>query len=104
MFAVIKTGGKQYRVVANELLRVEKLQVESGNEVVFSEVLAIGEGENVQIGAPLVAGAKVVAEVVEQTRARKVIAFKKRRRQNSKRTRGHRQHITVVRIRELIAG
>ncbi|WP_370931327.1 50S ribosomal protein L21 [Bartonella sp. DGB1] len=104
MFAVIKTGGKQYKVAVNDVLRVEKLHVESGNEVTFSEVLAIGSGENINIGAPFVSGAKVIAELVEQTRAKKVIAFKKRRRQNSKRTRGHRQHLTVVRIRELVVG
>ena len=90
MFAVIKTGGKQYRVAANDVLTVEKLEGEAGASVEFTEVLMVGEGEATTIGAPFVEGAMVVAEVVEHGRARKVIAFKKRRRQNSKRMRGHR--------------
>ena len=91
MFAVIKTGGKQYRVSANDVLTIEKLEAEAGATIEFNEVLVVGEGETATIGAPFVAGAKVTAEVVEQTRGKKVIAFKKRRRQNSKRSRGHRQ-------------
>lgn len=101
MFAVIKTGGKQYRVAAGALLKVERLTAEKGAKVEFKEILMIGEGETAKIGAPFVEGAVVTAEVVEQTRAPKVIAFKKRRRQNSKRTRGHRQELTVVRIAEI---
>jgi large subunit ribosomal protein L21 len=104
MFAVIKTGGKQYRVVANDLLKVEKVIGEAGDIVHFSEVLMIGEGASAAIGAPTVAGALVTAQVVEQGRAKKVIAFKKRRRQNSKRTRGHRQHLTTVQIVEILTG
>ena len=102
MFAVIKTGGKQYRVVANDLLKVEKVIGEAGDIVHFTEVLMVGEGASAAIGAPTVAGAVVTAEVVEQGRAKKVIAFKKRRRQNSKRTRGHRQHLTSIRIVEIL--
>ena len=103
MFAVIKTGGKQYRVAANDVLTIEKLEAEAGATIEFNEVLVVGEGESATIGAPFVAGAKVTAEVVEQTRGKKVIAFKKRRRQNSKRSRGHRQHHTVVRITDIVA-
>ena len=104
MFAVIKTGGKQYRVNAEDTLRIEKLDAEAGATVEFSDVLVVGEGADAKIGAPFVKGALVKAEVVEQTRARKVIAFKKRRRQNSKRSRGHRQHHTVVKITDIVAG
>jgi large subunit ribosomal protein L21 len=102
MFAVIKTGGKQYRVAANDVLKVNLLVANAGDMVQFSEVLMVGEGATASIGAPTVAGAMVTAEVVEQGRAKKVIAFKKRRRQNSKRTRGHRQHLTTVRIAEIL--
>ncbi|WP_422371780.1 50S ribosomal protein L21 [Hoeflea sp.] len=104
MFAVIKTGGKQYRVAANDVLTIEKLEGEAGDTVEFGEVLMVGEGAGATVGAPFVDGAMVVAEVVEQGRARKVIAFKKRRRQNSKRIRGHRQHQTVVKITDILTG
>ncbi|MBA8900053.1 50S ribosomal protein L21 [Phyllobacterium sp. P30BS-XVII] len=102
MFAVIKTGGKQYRVAANDLLKVEKVAGNAGDIVQFAEVLMVGVGADATIGAPTVGGALVTAEVVEQGRARKVIAFKKRRRQNSKRTRGHRQELTTIRIAEIL--
>lgn len=104
MFAVIKTGGKQYRVAANDLLKVEKLAVSAGDTVEFAEVLMVGDGDKAEVGKPFVSGALVTAEVVEQTRGPKVISFKKRRRQNSKRTKGHRQHLTVVRISEILTG
>jgi large subunit ribosomal protein L21 len=104
MFAVIKTGGKQYRVAANDVLTVEKVAGEAGDIIEFAEVLMVGEGAGATIGAPFIEGAMVTAEVVEHGRARKVIAFKKRRRQNSKRARGHRQHNTVVRIAEILTG
>ncbi len=104
MFAVFKTGGKQYRVVADDLLKVGKLAGEPGEIVEFNEVLMVGEGAKAEIGAPTVEGALVTAEVVEQGRARKVIAFKKRRRQNSRRTIGHRQHFTTLRISEILTG
>ncbi len=104
MFAVIKTGGKQYRVAADDLLKVEKVSGNAGDMIEFAEVLAVGEGENATIGAPFVEGALVTAEVVVQGRAKTVIAFKKRRRQNSRRTRGHRQMLTTVRISEILTG
>lgn len=103
MFAVIKTGGKQYRVAADDVLTIEKLDVAAGEVIEFNEVLVIGEGADAKIGAPFVAGAVVKAEVVEHNRGAKVLSFKKRRRQNSKRIRGHRQHHTVVRITAISA-
>ncbi|MEM9278887.1 MAG: 50S ribosomal protein L21 [Pseudomonadota bacterium] len=102
MFAVIKTGGKQYRVVPDDVLKIEKLAGEAGDFVELSDVLMVGEGGNITAGAPLVDGACVSAEIVEQGRTRKIIAFKKRRRQNSRRTIGHRQHLTTVRIAEIL--
>lgn len=104
MFAVIKTGGKQYRVAANDLLKIEKLEAKVGDIVEIGNVLAHGEGENVTFGAPFVDGAMVTAEVVEQGKNRTVIAFKKRRRQNSRRKIGHRQLLTTVRIAEILLG
>ncbi|WDZ76365.1 50S ribosomal protein L21 [Ensifer adhaerens] len=103
MFAVIKTGGKQYRVAANDVLTIEKLEGVAGDKIEFTEILMVGVGADATIGAPFVEGAVVSAEVVEQGRAKKVIAFKKRRRQNSKRSRGHRQHQTTVRILDIAA-
>ena len=100
MFAVIKTGGKQYRVVPNDKFTIERLPGAAGDLVTFNEVLMVGS----TIGAPFVQGAAVTAEIVEQTRGKKVISFKKRRRQNSKRSRGHRQHHTVVKITDIVAG
>ena len=104
MFAVIKTGGKQYRVAANDVLKIEKVAGEVGDIVEIGFVLAHGEGDNVTIGAPFVDGAVVAAEVLEQGRAKTVIAFKKRRRQNSRRKRGHRQLLTTVKITEILTG
>ncbi|WP_407049479.1 50S ribosomal protein L21 [Methyloraptor flagellatus] len=103
MFAVIKTGGKQYRVAAQQVITIEKLEAEAGQTVSFDEVLMVGEGADVKVGAPTLAGAVVSAEVVEQTRAKKVIIFKKRRRKNSRRKEGHRQDLTKVRITEIRA-
>ena len=102
MFAVIKTGGKQYRGAANDLIKVEKLVGNAGDIIEFAEVLVVGEGDTADFGAPFVAGAVVTAEVVEHGRNRTVIAFKKRRRQNSRRRIGHRQHLTTVRIAEIL--
>ncbi len=104
MFAVIKTGGKQYRVAANDLLKIEKVEASVGDIVEIGHVLAHGEGENVTFGAPFVDGAVVTAEVIEQGKNRTVIAFKKRRRQNSRRKIGHRQLLTTVRISEILLG
>jgi large subunit ribosomal protein L21 len=101
MFAVIKTGGKQYRVAAEDMLRVEKIPGEPGEIVQFGDVLVVG-GDSVTLGAPTVNGASVAAEVIEQGRGAKVIAFKKRRRKNSRRKRGHRQEFTLVRITEIL--
>ena len=98
MFAVIKTGGKQYRVAANDVIAVAKLDAEAGAAVTFDQVLTLSHAGGIEVGAPGVAGASVAATVVEQTRGPKVIAFKKRRRQNSRRKRGHRQDLTLVRI------
>ncbi|MEN3951873.1 50S ribosomal protein L21 [Iodidimonas sp. SYSU 1G8] len=98
MFAVIKTGGKQYRVAAGDVIKVEKLEAEAGAVLTLGDVLALGDGDNVTLGAPLVDGASVTAEVLEQTRAKKIIVFKKKRRQNYRRKNGHRQHQTVLRI------
>ena len=105
MFAVIKTGGKQYRVAADDVLQIEKVAGEVGDIVTLESVLAFGQGDDVTVGAPFVEGATVAVEVVAQGKAKTVIAFKKRRRQNSRRKRGHRQLLTTVRISEiLVAG
>jgi large subunit ribosomal protein L21 len=101
MFAVFKTGGKQYRVAADDVLEVDKIKGEPGDIVEFGEVLVVG-GEAVTLGAPTVAGATVAAKVLEQGRGSKVIAFKKRRRKNSRRKRGHRQEFTLLRITEIL--
>lgn len=94
-FAIFQTGGKQYRVAVGDVVKVEKLNADG--KVEFDQVLMVGD----KVGTPLVDGAKVVAEVLEQKRADKVLVFKKKRRQNYRRTRGHRQHITVVKITEI---
>ena len=101
MFAVIRTGGKQYRVAAEDVIKVDKVVGQPGEIVEFGEVLVVG-GDNVQLGAPTVSGATVAAEVLEQGRGAKVIAFKKRRRKNSRRKRGHRQEFTLIRITEIL--
>jgi large subunit ribosomal protein L21 len=101
MFAVIRTGGKQYRVAKDDVIAVEKLASEPGAVVEFDEVLMIGDGAEVATGAPLLAGAAVSATVVEQRRAAKIIVFKKKRRQNYRRKKGHRQYQTVLRITEI---
>jgi large subunit ribosomal protein L21 len=98
MFAVLKTGGKQYKVQAGDVLRVEKLAASAGDKIQLNDILMVG-GETVTIGAPLVAGAAVQAEVIDQIKADKVISFHKRRRKHSsQRTRGHRQQLTLVRV------
>ena len=104
MFAVIKTGGKQYRVAANDVITVATLEGEAGASVTFGDVLLFTDGEATQVGTPLLSGVGVTGEIVQHGRTRKVIAFKKRRRQNSRRRRGHRQDFTVVRITEISAG
>ena len=104
MFAVIKTGGKQYRVAAQDVLTIEKLVADAGDVIAFDQVLMVGDAAGTAIGTPTVAGAIVAAEVVEQTRGDKVITFKKRRRKNSRRKEGHRQDLTVVKITEILTG
>jgi large subunit ribosomal protein L21 len=104
MFAVIKTGGKQYKVAAEDKITVMTLPGEAGDRIVFDEVLALFDGATNQLGAPRVAGASVVGEIVEQARGPKVYAFKKRRRKNSKRKRGHRQDLTIVRVTDILTG
>ena len=101
MFAVFKTGGKQYRVAAEDVLKIDKVKGEPGEIVEFGEVLVVG-GEAVTLGAPTIAGAMVAAEVIEQARGPKIIAFKKRRRKNSRRKIGHRQEFTLLRITEIL--
>src|ERR1700722_10070379 len=98
MFAVIRTGGKQYRVTPDAVLKVEKREADPGATVTFTDVLAVGAAGGVTLGAPTVAGASVTATVIAQDRLDKVIIFKKRRRQNSRRKNGHRQHVTVLRV------
>jgi large subunit ribosomal protein L21 len=101
-YAVIRTGGKQYRVAAGDLLRVERLPGDVGAAVEFNEVLLTGGDDVVRVGQPLVEGALVRAEIVSQTRARKILIFKKKRRKNYRRRRGHRQSITTVRVTEIV--
>ena len=103
MFAVLKTGGKQYKVQSGDVLRVEKLAADAGEKVQFNEILMVG-GDSPVVGAPLVAGAAVQADVIDQIKGDKVINFVKRRRKHSsKRTKGHRQQLTLLRITEILA-
>jgi large subunit ribosomal protein L21 len=98
MFAVIRTGGKQYRVTPNAVLKVEKLHAEPDATITFNDVLAVGDADGLTLGGPVVTGASVTATVLAQDRLDKIIVFKKRRRKNSRRKRGHRQHVTVLRV------
>jgi len=102
MFAVIKTGGKQYKVAKDDVITIERLPGEAGGSVSFEEVLMLG-GDDTKVGAPLVDGASVSGEIVEQTRGEKIIVFKKQRRQNYRRKKGHRQELTVVKITDILA-
>jgi large subunit ribosomal protein L21 len=104
MFAVIKAGGKQYRVAAEDVIRIDRVEAEPGKIIEFGEVLLLGGGDAPQIGAPTVAGAMVAGEVLQHTRGDKVIAFKKRRRKNSRRKRGFRHEFSVIRITEILTG
>ncbi len=103
MFAVIKTGGKQYRVAADQEIVIEKLEGDAGDTLVFGEVLMIGDGDKVDMGAPLISGAQVVGEVVEQRRSAKVITYKKKPRNTYRRKLGHRQQVTVIKITDILA-
>jgi len=104
MFAVIKTGGKQYKVAADDVIQIEKLGQDADSQVVFDNVLMVGNDADVTVGAPLVEGASVVGELVENKRGKKIIIFKKRRRQNSRRKNGHRQEYSVVKITDILTG
>jgi large subunit ribosomal protein L21 len=97
-YAVIRTGGKQYRVSEGDLVKVEKLDGQVGEEVTLDDVLFIGDNGAVKIGAPVVANAKVIGEIINQGKAKKVMVFKKKRRKSYSRQRGHRQHLTTLRI------
>lgn len=104
VFAVVRTGGKQYRIRPGSVVRVERLNGEAGDAVELGEVLAIGEGEKFRLGTPTVAGASVAATVISQERDKKILILKKRRRKNSRRRQGHRQEVTVLRIGEIKTG
>ena len=103
MYAVIRTGGKQYRVAPDDIIEIEKVPGEAGEIVQFGEVLMLG-GDKPQVGAPLIDGASVAAQVIEQKRADKILVFKKKRRKNYRRKHGHRQHLTAVQITEILTG
>lgn len=102
MYAVVKTGGKQYRVSKDDILKVERLPGEAGEVITLDDVLMVGEGKNVTLGEPQVAGAAVAAEILEQGRGPKITIFKKRRRQNYRRKKGHRQLLTVLKVTEIL--
>jgi large subunit ribosomal protein L21 len=101
MYAVIKTGGKQYRVSKDDVVTIERIAGDAGATVQFDQVLMVGSGADVKIGAPMISGAIVTAQLVEQSRGPKLIAFKKRRRKNSRRKKGHRQDLSIVRITDI---
>jgi large subunit ribosomal protein L21 len=103
MYAVIKTGGKQYKVEKGSTLRVEKLDGDAGAKLTFEEVLLVADGENVQIGAPMLSGAKVSAEIVAQEKGEKLIVFKFRRRKAYRRKNGHRQQYTAIKVTDIQA-
>ncbi len=100
-FAVINTGGKQYKVSTNDKLRIEKLSDKEGESVVFKQVLLINNNDNMELGSPLIEGAKVEAKVVKQTKNKTILIFKKRRRHNSRRKNGHRQKMSVVQVTKI---
>ena len=101
-YAVIKTGGKQYKVKAGEILKIEKLQdSKPSSKVEFNEILAYGDDKTIEIGAPTISGAKVEAELIENSKNRTVLIFKKRRRHNSRRKNGHRQEFSKIRINKI---
>ncbi len=103
MFAIIRTGGKQYKVEKNSKIRVEKIDAKQGDSIKLSDVIFLNDGKSAKLGSPLIKGAEVTATVVEQTRNDKVIIFKKKRRQNYRRKNGHRQHVTVLEITDIKA-
>ncbi|MCK5424112.1 MAG: 50S ribosomal protein L21 [Emcibacter sp.] len=101
MFAVVKTGAKQYKVAAGDVIKVEKLDGETGAKITLDHILMVGDDKGVKVGTPTISGTVVTAEILEQSRAAKIIIFKKKRRQNYRRKNGHRQHLTVLRILEI---
>ena len=103
MYAVVKTGGKQYRVAKDDKILGERIEGEAGASIQLDNVMMLVDGEKVQIGAPLVEGASVAAEVVEQTRGPKIIIFRRKRRKNHRRTQGHRQDLTLLKITDILA-
>ncbi|MGD9764929.1 MAG: 50S ribosomal protein L21 [Candidatus Binatia bacterium] len=103
-YAVIKTGGKQYRVSPGDVLRVEKLEAEPGAELQFTEVLMTARDGALQVGQPTLAGARVTARVIEQGRGKKILVFKKKRRKNYRRRQGHRQYLTTVQVTAIETG
>jgi large subunit ribosomal protein L21 len=104
MYAVIRTGGKQYRVAPNDILEIEKVPGAVGETIEISDVLLVGDESAIKVGAPLVEGAAVSAEVIEQGRSDKIIVFKKKRRTNYRRKKGHRQELTIIRVLEILTG
>jgi len=102
LFAIIQTGGKQYRVAPGDILRVEHLPGERGDEVLLEQVLLVADGDAIQVGQPLVAGARVVSEILRQGKGKKVIVFKKKRRKKMRRKQGHRQLFTALEIKDIV--
>jgi len=102
LFAIVQTGGKQYRVDPGDILRVERLPGERGEEVSLEQVLLVAQSEEVQVGQPLVPGARVLAEILRQGKAKKIMVFKKKRRKNYRRKQGHRQLYTAIQIKEIV--
>ncbi len=103
MYAVVKTGGKQYKVAKGDVIKVERLDGDAGDVIQLDEILMIGDGSKVTVGEPMISGAAIAAEILEQGRAKKVIVFKKRRRQNYRRKKGHKQHLSVLRVTDIMA-
>ncbi|MEZ5928521.1 MAG: 50S ribosomal protein L21 [Parvularculaceae bacterium] len=104
MYAVVKTGGKQYRVAKDDIISIERLAGEPGDVITLNEVLLVAEGADVTVGAPFIDGASVAGEIVDQTRGKKIIIFKKRRRQNYRRKKGHRQQLTLFKVTDILTG
>lgn len=102
MFAIIQTGGKQYRVSPGDILRVERLPGERGDEVLLEQVLLVAQGDTIQVGQPLVTGAQIAGEILRQGKAKKIIVFKKKRRKKYRRKQGHRQLYTTLQIKEIV--
>ena len=102
-FAIFKTGGKQYKVQASEILKIEKLELSKNNKIEFNEVLAYGDKENIELGSPLIKGAKIEAELIKSSKERTVLVFKKRRRKNSRKKYGHRQPFTLIKINKIFS-